>query len=178
MEKRMGKVNISAAGGTAAKGAKTCKITLPTSWLTAMGISEEQRSVELAFDGEKITVSCPLSKKQFENRAITQGHLLRIFRYYNKDKLCSEIIADYTAQEIHAENYTSQYIKTAFGKNVLPTWADFIAFLEERCIPRQRAGLREYLEALGLDAYDPLEIIKKTQGRMAEDEQWIEVIEK
>ena len=53
MEKRMGKVNISAAGGTAAKGAKTCKITLPTSWLTAMGISEDQRSVELSFDGDK-----------------------------------------------------------------------------------------------------------------------------
>ena len=57
----------------------------------------------------------------------------------------------------------------------VPTWDDFQNFLEERCIPRARAGLREYLEALGLDEYDPLEIIKKTSGRMAEDQQWIEI---
>ena len=40
----------------------------------------------------------------------------------------------------------------------------------------ERAGIREYLEALGLVEYDPLEIIKRTQGRMAEDDQWIEVL--
>ena len=59
----------------------------------------------------------------------------------------------------------------------LPTWADLEEFLEERCIPRQRAGLREYLEALGLEEYDPLAIIQKTKGRMAEDDQWMEVRE-
>ena len=32
MEKRTAKVNISAAGGTAAKGSRTCKVTLPTTW--------------------------------------------------------------------------------------------------------------------------------------------------
>lgn len=52
-----------------------------------------------------------------------------------------------------------------------------MAFLEERCIPRQREGIREYLDALGLDEYDPWEIVKCTQGRMAEDQQWIEVTE-
>ena len=31
------------------------------------------------------------------------------------------------------------------------------------------------LEALGLEEYDPLAIIGKTQGRMAEDDQWMEV---
>ena len=52
-----------------------------------------------------------------------------------------------------------------------------MAFLEERCIPRQRDGIREYLGVLGLDEYDPWEIIKRTKGRMAEDQQWIEVVE-
>ena len=51
------------------------------------------------------------------------------------------------------------------------------SFLEERCIPRQRAGLREYLETLGLSEYDPIAIIQKTKGRMAEDAQWLEVQE-
>ena len=52
---------------------------------------------------------------------------------------------------------------------------DLADFLAERCIPRQRAGLREYLEALGLDEYDPFAIIEKTGGRMAEDQQWLTI---
>ena len=178
MEKRMGKVNISTAGGTAAKGAKTCKVTIPTTWLTAMGITEQQREVELTFDGTRIVIAPPVSMEQFESCALAQGHQVRIFRYYDRDTLCSEIVADYTAHDLRAENYTPQLIKTAFGKNTLPTWEDLNAFLEERCVPQQRAGLREYLETLGLDEYDPLAIIRKTRGRMAEDEQWLEVIEK
>lgn len=58
---------------------------------------------------------------------------------------------------------------------MLPNWEDFQRFLEDRCIPRQRAGLREYLETLGLDEYDPLAIIEKTGGRMAEDQQWLTI---
>ena len=50
-----------------------------------------------------------------------------------------------------------------------------MAFLEERCVPRQREGLQDYLEALGLDHYDPLEIVLRTEGRMAEDQQWLSV---
>jgi hypothetical protein len=42
-------------------------------------------------------------------------------------------------------------------------------------VPRQRAGLREYLEALGVDQYDPIAIIEKTAGRMAEDNQWLSI---
>ena len=52
---------------------------------------------------------------------------------------------------------------------------DYLLFLEERSIPKSRAGLRDYLDAIGVDAFDPLEIIKKTSGRMAEDQQWIQV---
>ena len=71
------------------------------------------------------------------------------------------------------ENQAVPTIKTAFGNNPVPSWEDFQRFLAERCIPRQRAGLREYLEALGLDTYDPLAIIEKTGGHMAEDQQWL-----
>ena len=67
--------------------------------------------------------------------------------------------------------------KTAFGNNKLPTWEDFMNFLEERCIPKERSGIREYLEAIGVAEYNPLEIIKKTKGKMAEDKQWIEIEE-
>lgn len=69
------------------------------------------------------------------------------------------------------ENQPVPPVKTAFGNNLLPAWGDFQRFLEERCIPRQQTGLREYLEALGLKERDPLAIAEKTGGRMAEDRQ-------
>lgn len=64
---------------------------------------------------------------------------------------------------------TGKFMLTVFGA---------VAELErEYILQRQREGIREYLDVLGLDEYDPWEIVKRTQGRMAEDEQWIEVAE-
>jgi hypothetical protein len=76
---------------------------------------------------------------------------------------------------LKAVNHIYDPVKTAFGNNLLPTWEDFQFFLQERCIPRQRAGLQEYLETIGVSEYDPVEIINKTAGRMAEDNQWLEM---
>ena len=175
MEKRIAKVNISPAGGTAALGATTCKVTLPTSWLEELGIGKNRREMELSFDGEQITISCRLSGEEFAAHKLALGHDVRVLRLYDKSKLCTTIYADFTDETLAAENHVANPVKTAFGNRALPTWMDFQAFLEERCVPRQRAGLREYLEAIGLSEYDPLAMIKKTGGRMAEDEQWIEM---
>lgn len=175
MEQRTAKINISSAGGTASSGAKTCKVTLPTTWLEAMGISEKHREVELTFDGAAITLSRQLSGPEFAEQRKTLGHEVRILRLYDGDTLCSTIYADFTGQTVAVENQEIPLIKTALGNNLSPKWEDFQQFLAERCIPRQRAGLREYLEALGLDEYDPLSIIEKTGGRMAEDQQWLTI---
>ena len=66
---------------------------------------------------------------------------------------------------------------TAFGVNLKPTWDDLQAFLKDRCVPQERDGLKYYLSGLGLDCYDPLAIIRKTEGRMAEDSCWIKIVE-
>ena len=50
MERRLARINSSTAGGTAGAGAKTHKVTLPSRWLRAMGITDEEREVELTFD--------------------------------------------------------------------------------------------------------------------------------
>ena len=175
MEKRTAKIIIGAAGGTAAKGSKTYKVSIPSTWMREMGIDEAQREVNMTFDGEKISLFRQQSLQKFIKKKKALGHELRMFRYYDGDTLCTLIAADFTDQTLQAENYTDLFIKTAFGRNDLPTWADFEHFLEERCIPRDRAGLREYLETIGVDAYNPIEIIKKTAGRMAEDSQWLEM---
>ena len=43
MERRQGKIIIHASGGTAAKGANTYKLTLPSAWVKEMGINESNR---------------------------------------------------------------------------------------------------------------------------------------
>ena len=105
------------------------------------------------------------------------GHSLSVLKFWDAHTLCTTIAVDFTEQTLCVENHTKRLVKTAFGKNRLPTWEDLRDFLEERCIPRQREGLRAYLDALGLDEYDPWEIVRRTQGRMAEDQQWIEVVQ-
>lgn len=175
MERRQGKIIIHASGGTAGKGANTYKLTLPSAWMKEMGINEFDREVELSFDGSTITVTKCLSMDEFISTKRTQGHSLLKLLYFDGDNLCTTIIADETEHVLRVENYTDRVIKTAFGNNLAPTWEDLQHFLEERCIPRARAGLREYLEAIGVEEYDPIEIIKKTEGRMAEDDQWIRI---
>lgn len=171
MERRIAKINISSAGGTASSGSRTCKVTLPTSWVEEMGIDRDRRELELTFDGTTITLSRRLSGPEFAARRLARRHEVRVLRLYDGDTLCSTIYADFTGQAVAVENQPVPLVKTAFGNNPLPSWEDFQRFLEERCVPPQRAGLREYLEALGLEEYDPLAIIEKTGGRMAEDRQ-------
>ena len=177
MEMRRGKVIVGKAGGTAGSGSKTYKISLPSLWVSAMGLAGEDGHVILSFDGDMITIRPKQSIERYRASRLAQGHELLEIRYYNGNALCTLIYADKAARDLCSENYTEQSVKTAFGKNPVPSWADLESFLEERCVPRQRAGLREYLGALGLDEYDPLDIIRKTQGRMAEDDQWMEVRE-
>ena len=175
METRHGRITASKAGGTAGKGSKTYKLSLPSSWVSAMGIPRDGGDVIIFFDGDTITVEMKQSIEKYRTSRLAKGHDLMEIRYYSGDKLCTLICADRTVRDLRAENYTDNLVKTAFGINTFPSWEDLEDFLEERCIPRQRAGLREYLEALGLDEYEPIEIIQKTKGRMAEDDQWIEV---
>ena len=175
MEKRISKVITSSAGGTAGKGSKTYKISLPSKWINEMNLTEQK--IDLCFDGDKIIITPHLPLDSFIGTKKDASHKLLLIEFFNGDTLCTKICADYTEQNLAVENYTENLVKTAFGKNEVPTWQDFVNFLEERCIPRSRSGLREYLEAINVEEYDPLEIIKKTQGRMAEDDQWIRLEE-
>lgn len=175
MEKRICKISITSAGGTASAGSKTYKLSLPSSWLYQMNVNEDNRELELTFDGQSITIAPYLSFDEFTRNKIALNHNLYAIRYFDNENLCTLIHADFTDKTLRIRNSTSNLVKTAFGKNEFPSWADFTSFLEERCISRNRGGLREYLESLGLDRYEPIEIIKKTSGRMAEDNQWMEV---
>lgn len=175
MERRQGKIIIHASGGTAGKNANTYKLTLPSAWMKAMGISEADREVALSFDGERITIERPLTPERFAAVKRALGHELLKISFYDGAALCTTIVADRTEQTLRIRNENVPVLKTAFGRNTAPNWNDLQHFLEERCIPRARAGLREYLESIGVGEYDPLAIIRKTEGRMAEDDQWMKI---
>ena len=63
----------------------------------------------------------------------------------------------------------------AFGRNEKPDYRDYEEFLESRCFPRTRDQMKLMLRELSLPFYDPFLIIQKTQGRMAEDNFWIQI---
>ena len=175
MERRIAKLIVGKAGGTAGKDSKTYKVSLPSKWITELGLTDSK--MEIAFDGDRITISPHLSMDEFLESKKSLGHKLVKFEFYDGKILCTKIIADFTDETLSIENTTENIVKTAFGKNEAPTWEDFQNFLEERCVPRSRSGIREYLETIGVEEYNPFEIIKKTSGRMAEDNQWIKLEE-
>ena len=56
METRKAKMIINKSGGTASSQGKTYRVTIPNSWIEQLGIDEENREVELCFDGANIIV--------------------------------------------------------------------------------------------------------------------------
>ena len=171
MERRTAKLIVGKAGGTAGKGSKTYKVSLPSKWVAELNLVNSE--LEFTFDGERIIISPHLSMDEFLEKKKSLGHKLMKFELYNRDELCTIIYTDFTDKTLSVRNTTNNIVKTAFGKNDTPTWLDFQSFLEERCVPEGRSGIREYLETIGVESYDPFEIIKKTRGKMSEDDQWI-----
>lgn len=58
---------------------------------------------------------------------------------FENEILCSTIYADFVNKAVRVENHVDDPAKTAFGKSRNPDWQDFQAFVQERCIPRERA---------------------------------------
>ena len=177
METRTANLIIGTSGGTAGGSANNYKISLPSTWVQKLGLDAGNRQMELSFDGTSITITRKLSFSEFLEAHRQTGHKLFLISCYSGAVLCAQIAADETAKKLCVENLVSDFLKLPFGNNRNPSWEDYLHFLESRCIPRTRAGLREYLETIGADRYDPLEIIRKTQGRMAEDDLWLTVEE-
>ena len=94
-------------------------------------------------------------------------------RYMYKDRLCTIIDVDERRQLVRIANYTDKLLFRAFGVNRNPTYQEYQEFLESRCFPKTRDKLKLVLKDLDLPFYDPLLIVEKTQGRMAEDDFWL-----
>ena len=76
-------------------------------------------------------------------------------------------------ERIETIDYVDNIMFKAFGSNKKPTYQDYLEFIESRCFPRDRDKMKLILKDLNLPFYDPIMIIEKTEGRMAEDDFWI-----
>ncbi len=95
--------------------------------------------------------------------------------YMHENEICTTIDIDFMNKKIYILNHTNDIIHRAFGVVANPTWDDFEQFLERRCFPKTRANIKNILRDIDVPNYDPLQIIEKTEGRMAEDNQWIKI---
>lgn len=90
--------------------------------------------------------------------------------YYFRNELCTIIDVDEIRRIVRIRNYTNRVQHRAFGQNETPGYEDYVEFLKSRCFPETRDKMKLELKKLGIPFYDPMLIIEKTQGRMAEDE--------
>lgn len=105
------------------------------------------------------------------------GQTKQTLYYMNRDEICTKIYVDFAEETVDIENETDDVLYRAFGCKENPDWSDFEFFLEDRCFPRTRDKMKLILKDLGLQSYDPWQIVQKTQGRMAGDYQWIKFVE-
>lgn len=111
---------------------------------------------------------------RYLNRHEEYGYNIRLIYMY-KQFPCTIIDVDYFRKRISIQNRTDDILHRAFGINENPSWRDYEIFLESRCFPRSREDAGHILEMMDLDTYDPLQIIRKTQGRTTDDAQWIRI---
>ena len=78
-------------------------------------------------------------------------------------------------RKVKAKNYTDKIMFRAFGVVETPDYDQYLEFLESSCFPSSRDKMKLILKDLDLPFYDPMMIIEKTEGRMAEDDFWIRI---
>lgn len=115
------------------------------------------------------------SPQLMDERSIPERTFPLRLWYMNGRHACTLIDVDDINQRVVIRNYTSNILLRAFGKNEHPTYKEYEEFLESRCFPAQRDKMKLILKDLDLPFYDPFLIIKKTEGRMAEDDFWIRI---
>lgn len=110
--------------------------------------------------------------ERYLNTAAANGYTLRI-TYMFRRQPCTVIDVDFLGHKVSIQNKTDDILHRAFGVLEQPTWNDFENFLWDRCFPQTRGNCNELLRNLGLTDYDPLQIVEKTKGRLADDEMWL-----
>ena len=139
-------------------------------------IKMQQQGIAMKEIAEHFGVSRQTISKYLN--AFPQGNYTMRINFMLRQKVCTEIYVDFLNEKISIINRTNDVLSRAFGVIEKPTWEDFEYFLKERCISENRGDKKDFLKALGVDHFDPLQIIEATKGRMAEDNYYINFVYK
>ena len=96
-----------------------------------------------------------------------------VYVYMDRKKPATLLDIYPTINRLEIWNFTDDLISRAFGSREKPSWQEYEQFLEDRCMPRTRYGIKKELEHMGLDSYDPFQIVEITKGRVYGDGQWL-----
>lgn len=110
-----------------------------------------------------------------EERKIPERKTRLRLSYMFRDELCTVIDVDERNRDVEVVNYTRHLLKRAFGKIEKPSYQQYEEFLESRCFPPTRDKMKLVLREYDIPFYDPMMIIERTEGRMAEDDFWIRI---
>lgn len=138
---------------------------------------ENWESKEGAITGPIVTlVDILLRHPELASKLEVPDNRLRLrLLYMYENTLCTVIDVNEASRVVEIRNYVDKPLFRAFGVNTEPTFEDYEDFIESRCFPRQRDKMKLELKRLGIPFYDPIMIIEKTEGRMAEDHFWIKI---
>ena len=88
METRTANLIIGTSGGTAGGNATNFKLALPSTWIKEMGLTPEQRQVELRFDGASIVITRKLPFAEFLEASRHAERKTLLLSCYSGDALC------------------------------------------------------------------------------------------
>ena len=95
------------------------------------------------------------------------------FSYMVKDEVIAEVEFNYSTGKVKVKNYIDDPVMLPFGVNENPTIKDLDRFLESRCVSRNRGNLKDVLNLIGVEEYDPYLIVRETYGLLWDDYSWI-----
>lgn len=89
-----------------------------------------------------------------------------------RDYRCTLIDADVEKRRIQVKDFTLDHTKKAFGVVSRPSYEDFEELVAVRCGigGGNSTQLKSVLKENGLTEYDPMVILRNTQGRLPDDE--------
>ena len=95
-----------------------------------------------------------------------------IFDVMWKDELITSVYITENRKRIDIIKYSDDIVKQPFWGGKVDIHRIY-EFIEYRCFEEARPDKMKLLHAIGLDEYNPWEIVKKTHGRLYEDFLWI-----
>ncbi len=98
-----------------------------------------------------------------------------ILLYKCHDITTCEINVNMETKEVSIKNLTDKQADLPFYKGLNPTFTDVMDLIKSRCIPMTRDELPRILRKMGLNKYDPIEIIKRTKGKSLSDYHSLEI---